>query len=660
MLRLVGAALVASLVTTEVTAEPYPLDYWARRAAISSVSLSPDGSKFAISRIRERGGNPIIEVYDSDNLEKDPLKIDANPMEIVPGVSWIDDNQFLFSARQQVRDQIEGWNQGTYEGVNIRYDAAKGRLNKINQDFFSVVGRLPDKKNSILIRIQEGVPDGMQSGGRSIRYPSYYEYNIKTNRRKLVVRANANQQNISFDRDGNPILASGFDRRRGDSVSYWRPPGTKDWEEISRINEDSYESFRAVKPDPAAENHFFVYAHNGNDKLGLWSFDAVNKKFSELIYRRSDVDVGRVIIHSNRLANTDDVVGVEWCKDKCHREFFDASEEALYSQLKSIFFDAFEVYTISRSQDGGTLIVATAGPRDPGTYYLIRNGKISKIGGAKPYLEKEQLAKVTYINYPSRDGKTISGYVTTPNGEGPFPLVVMPHGGPYVGETIDAYDEWAQLLANNGYLVLQPQYRGSRKYGLEFYKAAFINGSEVGRAMQDDKDDGALFLAKEGLVDPDRMAMFGWSYGGYAALVAASREDQIYQCVIAGAAVTDPDMQLDYYRYRMDGSQKVEQYSWDTAISPIREVEKVNVPLLIVHGDVDQRVPPEHFEKYVDELDRAGISYKKLILEGADHFSNTLFYHHKLSLYESMLDFLQNDCALQADGASLARTVGAR
>ena len=272
----------------------------------------------------------------------------------------------------------------------------------------------------------------------------------------------------------------------------------------------------------------------------------------------------------------------------------------------------------------------------------------------KPYLEKEQLADVTYISYPSRDGKTITGYVTTPNGEGPFPLVVMPHGGPYVSETIDTYDEWAQMLANNGYMVLQPQYRGSRKYGLEFYKAAFINGSEVGRAMQDDKDDGALFLAKEGLVDRDKIAMFGWSYGGYAALVAASRDNQIYQCVIAGAAVTDPDMQLDYYRYRMEGSQKVEQYSWDTAISPIKEVDKVNVPILIIHGDVDQRVPPEHFEKYVDELDRAGVLYKKLILEGADHFSNTLFYHHKISLYENMLEFLGNDCGLKSDGTAMA------
>ena len=90
MLRLVGAALLASLVTTEVTADPYPLDYWARRSAISGVSLSPDGSQFALTRIFERGGNPIIELYDSDNLEADPIRIDSSPMEIMPGIRWIE------------------------------------------------------------------------------------------------------------------------------------------------------------------------------------------------------------------------------------------------------------------------------------------------------------------------------------------------------------------------------------------------------------------------------------------------------------------------------------------------------------------------------------------------------------------------------------------
>ena len=150
------------------------------------------------------------------------------------------------------------------------------------------------------------------------------------------------------------------------------------------------------------------------------------------------------------------------------------------------------------------------------------------------------------------------------------------------------------------------------------------------------------------------MAMFGWSYGGYAALVAASRKDQIYQCVIAGAAVTDMDMQFDYYRYDVRGAQKVEQDGYrDGAINPIKEVDKINVPVFIVHGDRDQRVPPEHFDKYVAALERADVKHKKLILEGADHFSNTLFYEHKIQFYTEMLRFLANDCGLK-QGVSIA------
>ena len=109
-------------------------------------------------------------------------------------------------------------------------------------------------------------------------------------------------------------------------------------------------------------------------------------------------------------------------------------------------------------------------------------------------------------------------------------------------------------------------------------------------------------------------------------------------------------MQVDYYRYRMRGSQKVEQLTtWDGAVSPIKEVEKINVPMLIIHGDNDQRVPPEHFDKYIDELDRTGIAYDKLILEKADHFSATLFYHHKMSFYSEMLEFLEEDCGVSGN-----------
>ena len=656
MLRHTCLALLFNLCITEVSAEPYPLDYWARRPAVTGVSLSPDGSRFALTRILERGGNPIIELYDSDNLEAEPLRIDSSPMEILPGIRWIDDDVFLFNARQKVRDIIEGFNRGVYEYQNVKYDGSKKKpIGRIRQDYFRVEEVLPDKKNKIIISIQEGVPDGLQAASSTIRPRSYWEYDVKTNRRKLLLRGKIALGNVQFDSDGNATHAFGYDVRTDEYTYHWRPEGTTEWREMYRQHEDSFEQFYPVAPDPVAENHFLVMAHNGFDKIGLWSFDAENQKFSEVLYRRNDVDSSFPFAHSNGLSNSDDIAGITWCKDKCHREFFDGQEAALYRQLENLIPNADQVRISGRSRDGNTLIVTNSGPRDPGTYYLIRNGKIAKISGAKPYLEYDQLAKVEYITYKARDGETINGYVTVPNGEGPFPLVVMPHGGPYVSETVDRFDEWSQMLANNGYMVLQPQYRGSQKYGLDFYKSAFINGSEAGRAMQDDKDDGALYLVKQGLVDPNRMAMFGWSYGGYAALIAAAREDQIYQCVIAGAAVTDPDMQMDYYRYRIEGSAKIEQLTtWDGAVSPIKEVKKINVPMLVVHGDNDQRVPPEHFDKYIDELDRARIDYQKLILEGADHFSNTLFYRHKIALYETMLNFFENDCGSMSTGESLA------
>ena len=204
------------------------------------------------------------------------------------------------------------------------------------------------------------------------------------------------------------------------------------------------------------------------------------------------------------------------------------------------------------------------------------------------------------------------------------------------------------MLANNGYLVLQPQYRGSRNYGLEFYKSAFIDGGQGGYKMQDDKDDGALHLVQRKLADPDRIALFGWSYGGYAALVAASRTPQIYQCVIAGAAVSDPLMQVNFYRFNMSGAQKIEQLRmWDDSISPLEEAAKVNVPMLLIHGSVDQRVPPKHAKKYRDKLDEHDKQYQFVELEGADHFDNTLFYDHQLTLFTSMIDYLANDCGPQ-------------
>jgi dipeptidyl aminopeptidase/acylaminoacyl peptidase len=207
------------------------------------------------------------------------------------------------------------------------------------------------------------------------------------------------------------------------------------------------------------------------------------------------------------------------------------------------------------------------------------------------------------------------------------------------------YDERAQMLANNGYAVLQPQYRGSLGYGIGHLLGALEGGGQGGYKMQDDKDDGALYLVQQGLVDSNRMAMYGWSYGGYAALIAASRTPQIYQCVLAGAAVIDTTLPVNYYRNQLRGHALYQQVSmWTDSISPIEEVEKVNVPVLLIHGSDDQQVPPAYARKYRRLLEKYGKNYKYVELEGADHYYNTLLLEHKSKLYSSLIDFLRNDC----------------
>jgi len=645
---LTGLCLTALVSTgtavAESAPEPYPLDYWALREVINNAQVSPDGKYLGLMKIASKKANPIIEVYETANLDKEPFRIGAKKMEVT-SFYWASENDIVFTMRQQVRSKIDGFNQGVYETKLAVADVEKKKMRSFEETGPSIVHLLPKKRDKIIISFFEGDPDGPGSKLASTFRPrAYWEFDLDKGTKKLLIRGKIALGNIDFDADGNPFLARGFDLKEGESVWYYRKPGEKGWKEIYRLSEDDFSTFVVADQDETKPGNLLVYANNGDDMIGLWSFNTSTKQFDELVYRRSDADVYGIRYHSNDWAYPDKVVGVTTFKDKYHVEYFDEVEGATYRQLEQIVPFAHYVNINSRSRDGNTMTIYNSGPRDPGTYYLLKDGHVQAVGSKQPLLESENLADLKYIEYDSRDGYNIPAYLTVPQGEGPFPLIVLPHGGPFVHETV-IYDEWAQMLANNGYMVLQPQFRGSQGYGMKFYQDAFMQGGQGGFKMQDDKDDGAMYLVQRGLVDPDRMAMFGWSYGGYAALVAASRSDQIYQCVIAGAAVTDPIMQVNYYRFQLRGTGREEQLRmWDDSVSPLEEVAKVNVPMLIIHGDVDQRVPIDHAKKYLRALKKNGKQYKYVELKGADHFSSTLFYRHQIELYESLIGFLQNDC----------------
>lgn len=632
------------------TSDPYPPEVWAANPSIRSVRVSPDGKYLSMIRFEDPKmlSGPSIEIFDITDPDGMQLvhRQTSDPMDI-QAYSWVSDTTFLLNLRQRVRRQVQGFNRGVFEYKLVLVNVEDKSQRAFGSESGGVVHVLPDKPTKVMTAIQEGAA---QRGRLATAYrpTAYYELDLETGSKSLILRAKISQYSIAFDRLGNPIRATGYDSGSQEFVYYYRPEGASDWKEYYRISEDSFEQFSPVGTDPAAPNHVFVIATNGHDKAGFWSYDMENKKFAEVIYRRPDVDDLSPIFHTNTWKHMGEVTGVQYFTDRRHREYLDEREGAINSQLNSLIPNAGSVDIISQSSDGNSMVIYNSSPRDPGTYFLLAGGKLTVIGSVAPDIDSKMLADVTYIKYQSEDDMEIAGYVTIPNGEPPFPLIVFPHGGPHVTETI-TYDPWAQMLANHGYLVLQPQYRGSHNYGTKFYKASFTPKSQAGRGMQADKDAGALFLVEEGLADPDRMAMAGWSYGGYAALVAATRDPQIYQCVIAGAAVADPVMQLNNYRYSLTGVQEVEQMgTWLEAISPTDEAEKVNVPMLLVHGSADARVSLDHVTRYRRELDKWEKQYEYIELPNAAHFYSTLNYEHRETFYTAMLSFLKEDCG--ADG----------
>ncbi len=634
-----GQAIAESGVGGVVVKDTVPYEHWALPSTMRSAEVSPDGKYVAFIRNQSKKGEPLIEVYETADMKKKPYRVGAKSLEIT-GFSWISGTDMTVSFQKQVSKKIRGFNQGAFKGKLARFSMKSKKFEELSDDNFSITmtNALVDDPDHVLMRFFKF------DERESFRAANYYKYNLDTGAKELVLKGNREHFGYVFDKDGNPRLTSSQTAGGKERIFYYRPVGGTGWTEYARTSRETFQRFRPVGTVEGSDDLIYVLAHNNNDKVGLWKYSLSQKSFTDLVYRRKDVDITNVGYHSNSWEFPGEITNIIYPGAKFNRKYMDSDEQSILQQFEAAIPNAHQVSISSRSKDGSVIVIRNSGPKDPGSFYLYNDGAFSKLGSANTLLKPEDLSEVEYISWSARDGKKINGYITKPKGAGPHPLVVMPHGGPFVGE-VSVYDEWAQLFANNGYMVLQPQYRGSTNYGLDFYKSAFINGGEGGGAMQDDKDDGAKYLASQGLVDPKRMAMFGWSYGGYAALVAASRPNNIYQCVIAGAAVADNVQQVNYYRNRIRGSARTEQLKfWDESINPIDEVEKVNVPMLLIHGSIDQRVPVKHSKKYIDELDKYGKDYQYIELKNADHFSNTIRYDHKMQFYPKMIEFLQNDC----------------
>ncbi len=274
------------------------------------------------------------------------------------------------------------------------------------------------------------------------------------------------------------------------------------------------------------------------------------------------------------------------------------------------------------------MIIFSISSTDPGSYYLFKpdERKLDRIGGINDPIDPEKMAEPKYVEYYARDGLKIKAYLTLPRGkaERDLPLVILPHGGPYdIRDTWD-YNAEVQFLANRGYAVFRPNFRGSGGYGEDFYSKG---EGQIGRAIQDDLDDGMDWLVKQGVVDASRVCLVGSSYGGYAAMWGVIRNPERYRCAASFAGVTDLAKQIKYdnkflrSRYAREWKKTVQgedDFDLDT-VSPAHNIAKLKRPLLVAHGKDDSNVPFSQFKHIESSAKKNNILIEQKVYQDEGH-----------------------------------------
>jgi dipeptidyl aminopeptidase/acylaminoacyl peptidase len=598
--------------------------------ALQQVTVSPDGKHVVIKRATSKDGDYILEVRKTNNLKADPVLFGSERMQI-QGAYWLNNDLMAVNFSQNIQDGTRNYN-ASKVGI-VRVDG-KGKWKipfpKEESARFTLVSLLRDDPKNILISYDIN----------NDRLPDIVKYNIYNGRTRTIFRANTLlSAGLIPDNKGEIRAANAYDTKNNSLDQYVRTSPDADWELIFKNRADNRERFDFLSFSVENPQEIYISANRGQDTTGIYIYNIETKVYSERLFGLENVDVDGVVT-SRKQVDSGRLLGYSYTGKEPKVYWLDEYEENLRKAVEAAFPDKF-VRLSSRSDDDSQIVVNTSADNDPGTFYLLSNMKdVQLIGERFPLINRDLLGDVKYIKYPARDGLKIPAYVTIPKmGEKPYPTVVMPHGGPWVRDTT-IYDEWSQLLASHGYMVVQPNYRGSTGYGLNHWKKGDNNW---GQTMQDDKDDGVKYLVDKGLADPDKVAIFGWSYGGYAAFAASVRKDGPFACAIAGAGVADLS-RISATLFNGGRYGRVFQGTTVSGLSPIEHADKLAMPLFIIHGDIDRRVPVEQSRLMVEKLESLGKPHKYLELEGADHFYSTLYYRHKSKFYPALIDWLENSC----------------
>jgi pimeloyl-ACP methyl ester carboxylesterase len=392
----------------------------------------------------------------------------------------------------------------------------------------------------------------------------------------------------------------------------------------------------------------FVYALGGKNTLGIYAFDPASKQLGQCFWQHEDYDADSVYFHAHSASPPEGV----FCQGEQPQMYWLVPEWKVLQAAMDKIAPGRANKPLGESRDRSKRLFVSESDRTLAEYYVLDTDKKSfrKLGKSAAWIDPAQMAPMRPIVYQSRDGIRIRGYLTVPKGSSGrnLPLVMMPHGGPWTRD-VWGYDGEVQFLANRGYAVLQVNFRGSTGYGHPFLRLGF---RQWGRKMQDDITDGVEWAIGQGIADPRRVAIFGSSYGGYAALMGLIVTPELYRCGVCIAGVTDINgvlktaRRLEEFRAKPDLNRvTVDDYRRNRqeldAVSPLHNCDKIQAPVLLAYGKQDYLVPIEQGNGMARALKKNGKPYEMITERHEGH--GFYWLSNRVELYKQVETFLQKN-----------------
>ncbi|MCX7284841.1 MAG: alpha/beta fold hydrolase [Novosphingobium sp.] len=593
LLAATGALLLALPAGTPVLAER-PVADFARMPGIESPGLSPNGKLVVVTA--SIGGEQALVIIKADGggiVARLPVG-DADLL----GVRWVNDEWLIATVGTEVAAM--GGPAKATRLLAFRVDGSDAHflLDKRN-------GNVGFNMSDVLWVARDGTPKILLSYQTSYYrdkegfWPQVAFVDVATNAFSKVVWPREGVLDWYADAAGNVRLGIGIEREGLRTRALYRESNKDNFTEFgnARYDEELIVPF-ALMADGSA---ITMSARDGF--RAVYALDLKTMQLGEKLFSVPGHDIESLYLSQGN----ESVRGYGYTDKAWRTVWVDPSRKALQAKLDASF-PGKSVTILKTSTDDRVVLFKVGSAAAPGAYYTYEEGQpLTQLALENAAIGTRAQNPVKTVGYTARDGMSLNGVLTLPAGAEPrnLPVIIMPHGGPAAFDA-EGWDWWSQFLADRGYAVFQPNFRGSTGFGKAYQSAG---AGEWGMKMQDDVDDALAFLGKEGIGDVKRACVVGASYGGYVAMRAAERNPDFYRCAVSYAGVSDlPEMikynknfigglgTADYWRNRAEDLSDV---------SPINHVDRNGIPILVVHGKKDRRVPFAQSQSYADRLKKA-------------------------------------------------------